>query len=79
MVPRKIKFWIAGLIGLAIIIVVLLAIFSFFILLLPVAIALFIIGILFRRLYPTSKTNRAAAKKPTEKEDAAIDVDYRVK
>lgn len=80
MVPKRIKYWIAGLIGLAIIIIILLAIFSFFILLLPVVIVLFIIGLLFKMLRKSrSEAIFINTISPEASNKETIDVEYTIK
>jgi len=77
---KKIKLWIAGLIGLAIVVIVILAIFSFFVLLLPIAIVLFIIGILISILRKSKTRNYTIKTVPPQKSSKeAIDVEYSIK
>jgi hypothetical protein len=76
---KKIKFWIVGLIGLAIIAIIILAIFSFFMLLLPIAIVLFVIGILLSILRRKRSPSIIIKTMPEKSNKETIDVNYKIK
>jgi membrane protein implicated in regulation of membrane protease activity len=75
---RKIKVGIALLIVIAIVVLILVVVFSFFMLLLPIAILLFVIGLLWRFLRKVKKTPPPNQSKPQIGKDV-IDVEYKVK
>ncbi|MBI4980812.1 hypothetical protein HZC30_04625 [Candidatus Woesearchaeota archaeon] len=82
MLEVRIKRLIFGLIGLAIIILIVLLIFGFIILLLPIAIILVVIGLILgvlrkaTRVKTSSTTTNKSAKSSKHE---AIDVEYKVK
>jgi len=78
---RKIKVGIVLLIVVIIVIVILVAVFSFFMLLLPIAVLLFLIGILWRFLYKLKPAHQPSSvhPKPKHENKEVIDVDYKVK
>jgi uncharacterized membrane protein len=77
----RIKRWIFGLIGLAIIILIVLLIFGFIILLLPIAIILVVIGLILGVLRKATgiKTTAPIQKSTKSSKHEAIDVEYKVK
>ncbi len=82
MIDVRIKRWIFGLIGLAIIILIFLLIFGFIILLIPIAIIVVVIGLILGVLrkatgVKASSTTTHKSAKPNKRE--AIDVEYKVK
>jgi len=75
-ITHKVKAWIIALIVLAIVIGIVLLVFSFFLLILPIIIILILIGYFWRRL---TRVKQGPTRKSPEKQKEVIDVEYKVK